>query len=80
MSVQSLQTQLDSVQIQIKSELDKALARLDAAKAEVRKAREDEKIRLRFQQAQFLGQIREAKKQIRGLMRAHKITVQDLVG
>lgn len=79
MSVQSLQTQLDSVQIQIKSELDKALDKLEAAKAEVRKAREAEKIELRFKQQQFLGQIRDAKKQIRALMRAHKITVQDLV-
>ena len=79
MSVQSLQSQLDSVQIQIKSELDKALDKLEAAKAEVRKAREAEKIQLRFQQQQFLGQIRDAKKQIRGLMKAHKITVQDLV-
>ena len=79
MSVQSLQSQLDSVQIQIKSELDKALDKLEAAKAEVRKAREAEKIELRFKQQQFLGQIRDAKKQIRALMRAHKITVQDLV-
>jgi antitoxin component HigA of HigAB toxin-antitoxin module len=78
MSVQSLQSQLDSVQVQIKSELDKALAKFEAAKAEVRKAREAERIEKAFQFQQYQGALRDAKKQIRTLMKAHKITVEDL--
>jgi small-conductance mechanosensitive channel len=79
MSVQSLQSQLDSVQVQIKSELDKALAKFEAAKAEVRKAREAERIEKAFQVQQYRGALRDAKKQIRTLMKAHKITAEDLV-
>lgn len=66
MSTEALQTQLDSVNVAIKSELDSALDALLAAKAAVQAARAAEKRKL------------EGAKQVRKLMRELKLTVADL--
>ena len=71
---QTLQSQLAaalvSVEIQIKSELDKALEALEAAKARVKAERENEKL--------VQAQRSEALKQIRKIMRSNKLSAQDV--
>ena len=71
---QTLQSQLAaalvSVEIQIKSELDKALEALEAAKARVKAERENEKL--------VQAQRSEALKQIRKIMRTNKLSAQDV--
>lgn len=71
---QTLQSQLAAalvaVEIQIKSELDKALEALEAAKARVKAERENEKL--------VQAQRSEALKQIRKIMRSNKLSVQDV--
>lgn len=67
---QSLAQALAVINTQIKSELDQALIRLEAARKALATERENVKL------AEFRQ--REGLKQVRALMRQHKLSVQDL--
>ena len=70
MQVQTLEQALAAVNTQIRSELDHALIRLEAARKAMAAERENVKL------AELRR--REGLKQVRAIMRQHRLTVQDL--